>query len=334
MEKKSVYFNIRNKLFIPRAKLKTQGYRKHFYGKDGKIEDALSNIETEMTVLIANIIDTEELPKRNSDEHSKLLTFVLLSQQRNPVHAATFNQSTDKLIKLVYGKSEEFKDIIDNFEFGFENASVLGLANLAQLIMVGSDLSLKLLINQTDTPFITSDNPVVKYNMVLEKKGALGGITGIGCIGLQIFLPLSPNHLMLFYDRDCYTVGSPEKKVFVISDKKAVDDINLLHFLNCEESIYFNDEVDESYARLLHSRSASFERANQVLVTEHGVLDKWGKFRPNESIIHTRTTDCKTNLSIPFIKLSSKAKKYEIGTKGGHIRPLPMKMIDAGLVGR
>ena len=287
-----------------------------------------------MAVLIAKIIDTETLPKRNSEEHSKVLTFALLSQQRNPVHADTFNQSTDKLMKLVYGKSEEFKDIIDNFEFGFENASLLGLAHLAQLILIGSDLSFKLLINETDAPFTTSDNPVVKYNMVLEQKGAHGGITGIGCIGLQIFLPLSPNHLILLYDEDCYAVGTPGKDSFIVRDKKVVDDINLLHFLNCEESIYFNDEVDESYVRLLHSRSASFERANQVLVTEHGLLDKQGRVRPNESIIHTRTTDCKTKLSIPFIKLSGRARKYEVGTKGGHIRPIPMKMMDAGLVGR
>ena len=49
--------------------------------------------------------------------------------------------------------------------------------------------------------FLTSDNPIFKYNQYCEGV-RFSGVTGGGSRGLQIFVPLSPYlHLILYDDR-------------------------------------------------------------------------------------------------------------------------------------
>jgi len=44
-------FNIENEFYFLKAKLKTQGSKNFFYGSDGVIEDSLSLIEGELSIL-------------------------------------------------------------------------------------------------------------------------------------------------------------------------------------------------------------------------------------------------------------------------------------------
>jgi hypothetical protein len=149
---------------------------------------------------------------------------------------------------------------------------------------------------------------------------------------LLIFLPIDSNSLILFYDDEFYEVGIAGKQVFEIKDVKVVNDINLLHFLNCEDSIFFSDEAEEDYIRSLFERSRKFERANQVVLTEHPVVDSAGRIKKYESILHSRTTCCRTGLNIPFIKLTKKAKKFEPKDKMVHTRPFVEEMMKGGLL--
>lgn len=324
-------FNIINEKYIQRGKLKTQGYKKHFYGKDGVVEEMLSEIEGYIAPVISSIISSKKPPTKQTSDHYTLLFFLLISIQRNISHERVTNELTDKMYKTVFSKGK-FKDEINNYSIGITNASSMGLSFLPEMMMITMDLSYKLLINLTSTPFITSDNPVIKYNSRLEELGARDNITGYGAAGLQMFLPLSNDILILFYDDNFYDVGVTGNQIFKIRNDQVVDDINLLHFVNCEQTIFFNHQVNEEYIRLLFKESKKYQKANVSIVTEHPVMGRGGKLEESSSIIHSRTTSCRTGLSIPFIKATKHAKKFEIGNKAVHIRPAVEKMLNNPLL--
>jgi hypothetical protein len=75
------------------------------------------------------------------------------------------------------------------------------------------DLRWKLLQNKTDLPFITSDHPAVRYNQFLEPRIRSGSNTGLVARGLQMFLPLSPKHVLVLFDSETYKVGGMKLRV-------------------------------------------------------------------------------------------------------------------------
>lgn len=324
-------FNIETNAYAPKAAIKFQASKKFYYGEDLTIENALSEIETLVVPTIQEIIRTKKLPKRNTESHFNLLTFVVLSFLRTTVHENSFNEGTEKMFKTIYSGHSDFKNERDDFNIQFSNSSVIGITQMDKLLPMGLDLSYKLLINDSMRPFITSDNPVVKYNTLLERKQIHGGIVGLGAIGLQVFLPINPDLTIMFYDHDSYSVGSFGISTFTLKNQAVVDDLNLLHFLNCERIIFFDDQADEDYIKQLHEKSKIFTRANQALVTEHEIRDKHGNTLPN-SILHSTTTECRTRLNLPFVKTLSKGKKYK-PTNMAHLRSFPNRLLKEGILG-
>ena len=321
-------FNIETEVFVQAGNIKFQASKKNYYGKDSKLEKELARIEGFIATSLAEIIKAKDLPRRNTDSHFNLLAFVVLSFLRTTVNENTLNESTDQMIKKIYGKDPNFKDEIDDWYFGFQNSSVFGVTLMADILPASLDLNYKLLINDTSKPFITSDNPVVKYNLLLEQKNIRGGIVGLGTIGLKIFLPLTPKLMVLFYDADSYSVGVVGSSTFLLKQESAVNDLNMLQILNCEKIVFFNHQCTETYIRHLNTKSKPFERANRSIVSEHRLIDKFGNDLP-ESILHSRTTECRVGLQLPFIKISAKGRKYKPTTMA-HIRPFIKKLIDAG----
>jgi hypothetical protein len=325
-------FNIDTSVYAQQATIKFQASKKYYYGEDLVVENALSEIEMLVAPTIQEIIRTRKLPQRNTEAHFHLLTFVVLSFLRTTVHENSLNDGTDKIFKTIYNDHPDFKNEREDFYIQFSNASVIGITQMDKLIPMGIDLSFKLLINDSNNPFITSDNPVVKYNTLLEQKKIHGGIVGLGAIGLQVFLPVSPDLMIMFYDHDSYSIGSFGVPVFALKNESVVDDLNFLHFLNCERIIFFDDQANEEYIKRLHEKSKYFTRANQAIVTEHELRDRQGKTLPNNTILHSRTTECRTNLSLPFIKTLSKGRKYQ-QTNMGKLRSHPDRLVKAGILG-
>lgn len=324
-------YNIDSEAYFPTAKIKFQAARRYYYGEDLIIENDLAELEKLIAPTIQEIIRSEHLPPRDSEGHFRLLTFLVMSFSRTTVHENSFNDGTDKMFKTIYRNHPDMKDSMDDFKIQFNNSSILGLTQMAQIIPVGLDLGFKLLINESNKPFITSDNPIVKYNTLLEKKKVHGGIVGLGTIGLQVFLSLSPDLMVIFYDPDSYAIGKAGETIFRIRQEQVVNDVNLLHFLNCEKIVFFDDQADESYIKSLHQNSKQYTRANQAIVAEHELRDSKGN-TSRDTILHSRTTECRTSLNLPFLKILPKGRKYQPTTMA-HIREFPKQLIKAGLLG-
>jgi hypothetical protein len=55
-----------------------------------------------------------------------------------------------------------------------------------------------------------------------------------------VFLPLSPRHLALFYDKQVYKVGERNSNVSGVSKPQDLNSINLLQAINADEVLLFS----------------------------------------------------------------------------------------------
>ncbi|WP_412985992.1 DUF4238 domain-containing protein [Pontimicrobium sp. IMCC45349] len=318
-------FNLKRDFFYQTSKLKTQGSKKFFYGYDGIIEERLGEIENLLSKTIKKIIEELIIPKKNSNPHIDLLLFVALTDLRNPTRIdnmkGMISGMKDKILEL-YPNTQIEKLIPTLTHDDFIEFSITTIPEITFNII---DLDFKLLINETERPFISSDNPVVRYNQFLEQKRWPHGKCGYGIIGLQIFIPLNSKIVLHFYDSSIYKVGFKRQKTHSIKNLKCIDQINTLQFINCIETIYFDENANENYIRNLKSLSLNFKKANKPQVDLSYLVDKDNNDKEiinldQKNLIISGTTDCETNLKIEGIKIHSRGKAYKMTNKVTQLR--------------
>lgn len=64
-------------------------------------------------------------------------------------------------------------------------------------------------------------------------------------------MPLSPELLLVAFDREFYRVGSPNRTVVSLGRSEDCDLINALQIINAEENVYFQSERDSQQVRSL-----------------------------------------------------------------------------------
>lgn len=308
-------FNTSNNLYIPRASLNSQAYKTYFYGKDNNMEEELSKLENSAKPLISKIITNFYVPIYQSDDQKLLLEFALAMDLRNPIPANNFQTGVNDALKLA------FPDLMQNgYKFVQNEAASLQLSyNLKKALNMCRDLDYKLLVNETPIPYVTSDFPLVKYNQCFEKRKWPIDNTGFLNMGLQLFLPLNPKTLLLFFDKSVYKVGDKNRKIINITSPSDISQINILQFLNCESTIYFNEEINENQIRNLFIESKKYLKGNNPIVVKKNNLIVDGKKSNKEFLFHT-IRSCRSNLSLSFIKESSYTKSYNYGNELGHNR--------------
>lgn len=319
-------FNIINEKFIQRAKLKTQGSKNFFYGEDGQIEDSLATIEGTLASAIKKIITTEQLPKKLTPDHLELLTFVTLTDFRNPVRIQSMIGLFDKM-------KERLKELDPNFDsskiipkLSHDETIKQTLSFTHEICDIIADLDFKLLVNSTSTPFITSDYPIVKYNQYLEQKKWLNSKTGYGVTGLQILIPLTSKLTILFFDSKIYRVGYRKRKHLHLTSKNDIDEINLLYFLNCFDTVFFNHAASEHYIRRLFAKSTKYKRANLSQAELNYLVKSEDDFKQmkssgNKNLMIINNSDCETSLTVSGIKLHSQGKSHKLHPSMTPLRP-------------
>ncbi len=316
-------YNQNNKLFIPTAKLKTQASRKYFYGKDGIIEDWLSTIESIASPLLIRMISKEELPPLMTSTHVDLLFFLILMDLRNPIRVNQLKKSRqlikERLVSLNHKNQEsELVKAIDKLS----NRHEVIVFNTKEIVPYCMDLNVKLLKNTSDISFITSDNPLIKYNQFLETRNwTFGQHNGYGTIGGQLFFPLSDKYMLILFDPNIYKVGNKKEKVVEINDKDSIDQLNLLQYLNSSENLFFTHKTTKYYIENLISRASKYRKANETFLKPFKVDDGQGGVKQNEEIIKIGSTDLKIKLTLQKIKYSSKAQSVKLDTCVIQFRP-------------
>jgi hypothetical protein len=113
------------------------------------------------------------------------------------------------------------------------------------------DLAAALLINKTNTPFLTSDNPAVTTNKLHTFDARVSGPGsghGLNSAGATLFLPLSPWHAICYYDPDVYRMPG-NADVVQIKNAEDVHALNELQVLYCHRNAYFSQDFPHEWVR-------------------------------------------------------------------------------------
>lgn len=119
-------------------------------------------------------------------------------------------------------------------------------------------LEIKLIHNQTEKPFLTSDKPVVFLNPSLETKGRIHPNSLFTVDGVQIIFPISPDFAFLFFDSKVYKVGATAMKTVELKDDVQVQRLNLLQVVNCNTYCFFNEHLLDFEVETLMRKATKF----------------------------------------------------------------------------
>lgn len=250
---KSIYtYNIPSQKSIPKAKLKNQCYRDYLYGKDDTIEKYLSQIEGSAAQTIKDANNLKP-PIPATPSHAHLLIHLIIQQLRTTYAIDSTNEMLDKFAKHIAILNGMSADDLEGINLELTEPGPFLVTIASDQWHLATDLKYKLLVAPENIEFITSDNPVVFYNQMFEEFENLGSGIGIASAGLQIFYPISPKILIIFYDAKAYKIGNRKDSVIHIINPNDVNEINKLQIVNSSENIYLNDLGRANLPKLLPS---------------------------------------------------------------------------------
>lgn len=269
---------------------------------------------------------SKELPKKMSPTQVDMLFFLILLDLRNPIRVNQWTRGKELINERIISKNIANKnsDLAKSLEtiMTQENAVRMVVLNARGVIPYIMDLDYKLIKNVSKIPFIISDNPLVKYNQFLEKrKWNIGGHSGYSTIGLQIFLPINDSYLLVIYDSNVYKVGNRKETVVEIDDEHSINQLNLLQYLNCSETIFFNHKISKFYIEKLKNKAKNYQKANIPFSEFFQVGDDNGNIRENEEAISIGATDLKINLNLQKINFHSKSIAIKLDNRAAQMRP-------------
>lgn len=307
-------FNTQEELFKSQVPISSQLSSNYFYGRDGNLEDWLSQHEADSAPIFREMWEKEKLPIVQSLDHLKMLHFIVVLDLRNPIHFRILNNFEQK---LPYTKSKISEgNVPTNMLSGLkEQQTDQGKFNslkTAELIVSDLlELKYKLIKNTTSNPFIISDNPIVLYNQFLEKRNwKICSQRDFGLKGLQLFLPLNDSYMLVVYDHDIYKLGTKKQNIVTINDKNSIDQLNLLQFLNSENTVNFSHKASQYYIETLYERSKKYKKANDAFINVHKINV------PNDNhvaqMIEMGVSDLNIRLNVQKLNFTSKSSTVKL----------------------
>jgi len=254
-------FNFSLQRAIVGASIKHQCSRRNFYGFAPELEGALSTLEGVTAAITRDILSKKKMPPPSSTEWLALLGFIVYQKLRTTNAGYENDAMTDYFAKTLLRGDPELRDVdLDTFVVHNRYSIALPLKLAEKVIPIASDLRGHLLINETEHEFATSDDPIVSHNQYCEGI-SYRGVNGWDCSGLQVFWPISPAALLLWYDSAVYKVGMSHRgrNETVITAESDVRQLNSLQILNASQNIYFangdnKDSIEEHCRSLLKRR--------------------------------------------------------------------------------
>ena len=309
-------YNLEGEFFKEDISLREQCRRPNYY-KDPSIEAALSSMEEaaakELKILMKN-------PKHRLSE--PVFQFIAAQILRTPSAVKTLESLQEKLLHNL-GSTHQLTEsqLLAIDAIPHDQLPIYLLIMLDDLTDAMKDLRF-LVLTQTKSAFITSDNPVVKYNQYYENVRAFG-TTGIGQKGLQIFLPLSPNHLLVLYDGNVYDHVKSHKL-----SENDIDTINVLQILFAETNVYFSDwKLKDRLRELTLEKRES--RSTDAMVLEEFESDDEG----NDSLLHFYAETPNLGLNLSFLHIKKRAKRVPMGKRINDSQRLPRSNAGAAYTG-
>ncbi|WP_256462224.1 DUF4238 domain-containing protein [Parageobacillus sp. KH3-4] len=286
------------------------------------MEDMLMKIENQCSKIINTIIRTSRIPPKDSEDYHLLLLFLLLSEARNLKTADSIDNFINRQIKIIAKMDERINvpdDIIDKMTISMTIPNLNPIKASLELYPILLDLGCVLLLSKNDRQFITSDNPLVRYNqMYVQRNYTLRGY-GLGNMGIQLFFPISPKMCICLFDHILYDYTANEDGIIEIHNGKQIDEINKLFYLNSYAYLFFNENVKESYINRL-IRSCNKHSISQLDKEIQVLGDKYNK------LIAYSPRKVTERIKLSFFKIRKEFIKMPLPVHmGGPMRPYAKK---------
>jgi hypothetical protein len=237
-----------------------------FYGKN--FEDFLDPIDTRTKLVIENIISNENIDNLTHENLDTLYEFIVLQYYRTEHAKEIVERQVRKTIKFktfpkvraIYKhiSDETFEEILrlpPNLNFFLFN---IGIALSSKKAI--SDLTPYLIKNNTNMPFITSDDPVAFNNRYHVTNKFL---IGFQSPGVQIICPINKKYCLMLVHRDAYTVKNTNKSLIQLTSKNDVELFNKLQILDSYVQI-FSERNPINFIPHLHWESRMMARSKQL----------------------------------------------------------------------
>lgn len=309
-EKRIHIFNIRRKLAVQDASLRDQCYAHRLYGEDDIVENALSKIEGVAARVIARIIETDSPPDAGSQDHYVLGVFLALQLNRTIAAISTAREMSRAMGRAAFGDPQA-----EGFAPSDDEALAMALSAAPRMAETLQDLGMAVINSRPPDSFVTSDNPVVRYNTYCEGI-TFAGVTGSASSGFQLALPLSPRKLLLLYDRGVYRMGSWKSSKSVAANREDVRQLNRLQVLSANTNVYFHDWSLELGISSLSSKLASIRAGvrPRVNVAEEDLNER-------SQLIHQFWPMPQMNLDLSFIRIRRNARRISLHDRANSYRP-------------
>lgn len=306
-------FNRKNDVFFANAAIKGQASKKHFYGKDRIIDDFFTKHESEWAKVLTRITKQKVIFKKQSIDYIQLLTFIGTMAMRTPTSIDLIQNQFEIGEKIIESKNQHAEPL----NFSKIDALLESFRLIPEIIKCLRDLDYKIISNQTNTPFITSDHPLVKYNKLYISKQIKNSKTGYSTIGLILFLPLSSNTLIVIYDGGAYEVGPRKKCIFNIQKEEDVKLLNALQFINQNGQLYFCNEIGEQQIRAISNNFTKYKIANNPDVKG---IDEVSNDKLKSTLLIFSSTEINLNLNFEWLNITEKARKLRLIDGKSYIR--------------
>jgi len=321
-------YNLRSAKTILSANLSNQCYRDYFYGRDSDVERALSQSEGMAADLFRAIDEIGSLPPPGTSGFLLLILYLAMQSARTTHSAELVNEMSNNLMQHVLAQDAEMKGLdLSEVKIGIKDPAVFALQAAIQGYPLLLDLECKLLFSRCGESFITSDNPIVMYNQFFFFRRFVSN-TGMPSKGLQIFFPLGPDKIALFYDAAVYRVGDRKREVIEITDRRDVYELNSLQMCSASANVYFADsEIDLG---ALHAKTKPFLRSRK---SSFEVIPGESTRMGGSQYLATSQEDIRTNLSLTFVRVRKAAKRWRDEFRETRAQPTVVvrdrKMMDA-----
>jgi Protein of unknown function (DUF4238) len=287
------------------ANLKNQAYRDYFYGKELEVERAIADLEAEAATVLRTIDKYQSLPPPFSPDHVSLVTHLVMQQARTEHEAEALNEINNAMMQRLMGPVMAAKGVdLSQFKVNLTQPGAFSVAIASRISPLALDLHYKLLIDQTGQGFVTSDNPVVACNPLLCFRN-FGSNCGIAAKGLQLYFPIDPQKLIMFFDGAAYRVGSNESVVVNITKPADIHEINTLQMVSASANVYFSDEQLNLAA--LHRKAGPYFRTRKARFT---VLKEKDLPSEKSEIFASSREDVRTDLLLTFMSIRKAMKKW------------------------
>lgn len=256
---------------IVTSPIKNTASKDYMYSINGKEEDG-ADFEQILSLLESRIAETfnyivaNPIQRLDGCHRFWILFSVLLQEGRTDLSAYNLQTALVELeSQLLAGQGVPHNKAELLLRELFSKPAPLSidstLANLSHCI----DLELKVLVNNTSIAFITSDNPVCRWNHWYEEREV--DSLGWGSRGLVCFYPISPKIGVLLYDEVVYENGIPDTDYKELEDENDVMMLNMAVLYYADNILLFNKEtIQENEIKKIVNQQEHLERQNRIVV--------------------------------------------------------------------